>query len=103
MRLYCSAVAFSGDDILVAAAADHFAAQGAIYRRPIDGPGPLVPVGGGLPRWIDGFADTTCIAALASVLAVADRASNLYVSRDGGRMWFRHTDCLPTISSILIV
>jgi hypothetical protein len=100
---YCSAVAFSGDDILVAAAADHFAVQGAIYRRPIDGPGPLVPVGGGLPRWIDGIADTTCIAALASAVAVADRASHLYVSRDGGRMWVRHTDCLPTISSILIV
>ena len=36
---YCSAVAFAGDDILVAASADHFAAQGAIYRRPIDGDG----------------------------------------------------------------
>jgi hypothetical protein len=32
---YCSAVAFSGDDILVSASTDHFAAQGRIYRRPI--------------------------------------------------------------------
>jgi hypothetical protein len=31
---YCSAVAFSGDDILVSASTDHFAAQGRIYRRP---------------------------------------------------------------------
>src|SRR6187200_2999288 len=30
---YCSAVAFSGDDVLVSASVDHFAAQGAIYRR----------------------------------------------------------------------
>ena len=33
---YCSAVAFSGNDILVSASADHFATQGAVYRRPID-------------------------------------------------------------------
>jgi len=30
---YCSAVAFSGDDILVSASTDHFATQGRIYRR----------------------------------------------------------------------
>lgn len=28
---YCSAVAFAGDDVLVSASADHFAAEGAIY------------------------------------------------------------------------
>ena len=61
--LYCSAVAFSGNDVLVAASADHFATQGAIYRRPIDSESPMVPVGRGLPRWIDGIADTGCIAA----------------------------------------
>jgi hypothetical protein len=32
---YCSAVAFSGDDILVSAPTDHFSAQGRIYRRRI--------------------------------------------------------------------
>jgi hypothetical protein len=40
---YCSAVAFAGDDVLVSASLDHFAAQGAIYRRPADGHGPLAP------------------------------------------------------------
>jgi len=49
---YCSAVAFAGDDILVAASENHFSAHGAIYRRRIDEPGPLLPVGGGLPRQI---------------------------------------------------
>jgi hypothetical protein len=100
---YCSAVAFSSSDILVAASGDHFATQGAVYRRPIDGPGPLVPVGAGLPRWIDGIADTGCIATRGSALAVADKAGNLYVSADGGRSWSRRADGLRTTSSILIV
>ena len=99
---YCSAVAFAGDDILVAASADHFAAQGAIYRRPIDGEGELLPVGGGLPRWIEGIADTGCIATHGSAVAVVDRAGNLYMSADVGRTWSRGVDRLPTPSSILI-
>jgi photosystem II stability/assembly factor-like uncharacterized protein len=100
---YCSAVAFSGDDILVAASADHFAAQGAIYRRPIDGAGSLVPVGGGLPRWIDGIADTGCIAARETSLAVADGRGNLYASQDAGRTWSRRADGLPPVSGVLVV
>ena len=99
---YCSAVAFSGSDILVAASADHFSAQGAIYRRPIAMDGVLAPVGDGLPRWIDGIADTDCIAANASFLAVADRAGNLYLSADSGRNWSRSVSGLPTPSSVLI-
>jgi hypothetical protein len=99
---YCSAVAFSGSDILVSASADHFATQGAVYRRPIDEHGPLVPVSG-LPRWIDGIADTGCIATRASALAVADKAGNLYVSADAGRSWSRCANGLPTTSSVLIV
>jgi hypothetical protein len=99
---YCSAVAFAGDDILVAASQDHFAAQGAIYRRPLYGSGPLLPVGGGLPRWTEGIADTGCIATHASAAAVVDRAGNLYVSEDAGRTWSRKTDRVPTPSSLLI-
>lgn len=99
---YCSAVAFSGDDILVAAAANHFAAQGAIYRRPIDKHGVLVPVENGLPRWIDGIADTGCIATNASAIVVADRAGNLCLSADSGRTWSCSVSGLPTPSSVLI-
>jgi hypothetical protein len=99
---YCSAVAFSSSDILVSASGDHFATQGAVYRRPIDGPGPLVPVGAGLPRWIDGIADTGCIATRGSALAVADKAGNLYVSADAGRSWSRRANGLPATSSVLI-
>ncbi|MEO8069971.1 MAG: hypothetical protein ABI652_01100 [Acidobacteriota bacterium] len=100
---YCSAVAFLGDDILVSASADHFATQGAIYRRPIDGHGPLVPVDGGLPRWIEGIADTRCIATGRSAIAVADRSGKVYVSADAGRTWSCPTDGLPTASSVLLV
>jgi photosystem II stability/assembly factor-like uncharacterized protein len=100
---YCSAVAFSGNHILVSASADHFATQGAVYRRPMDGHSPLVPVGGGLPRWIDGIADTGCIATRASTLAVADKAGNLYVSADAGRTWSRRANSPSTPSSVLIV
>ena len=99
---YCSPVAFSGGDILVAAAVDHFAAQGAIYRRPIEKHGVLVPVGDGLPRWIDGIADTGCIATNASAIVVADRAGNLYLSADSGRTWSCSVSGLPTPSSVLI-
>jgi hypothetical protein len=100
---YCSAVAFAGDDVLVSASVDHFAAQGAIYRRRVDGAGPLVAVAGGLPRWIEGIADTRCIATHGSAAALADRNGNLYMSADTGRSWWRRADGLPTPSSVLIV
>ena len=47
---YCSAVAFAGDDVLLSASVDHFAAKGAIYRRRVDGDGPLVPSPAGCPH-----------------------------------------------------
>src|ERR1700724_2654011 len=55
---HCSAVAFGRNDIFVSASTDPFATQGAVYRRPIDGNGPLQPLGGGMPTWTDGKADT---------------------------------------------
>ena len=100
---YCSAVEFAGDDILVAAAADHFAPQGAIYRWGVDERCPLFPVTGGLPAWLDGIADTGCIAANGSAVAVADQKGNLHVSPDNGRTWSCRADGIPTPSSILIV
>ena len=101
--LHCSAVAFAGDDILVSASVDPFAPQGAIYRRGVDERCPLVRVAGGLPEWLDGRADTNCIATHGSTVAVADQKGNLYVSADNGRTWSRRADGIPTPSSILIV
>ncbi len=89
---YCSAVAFAGDDVLVSASADHFATEGAIYRRASDGGPTLVAVASGLPEWLDGIVDTACIAARGSAVAVADKKGHLYVSADTGRTWSRRAD-----------
>lgn len=90
---YCSAVAFSGDQLLVAAAADHFAPAGAVYRRPIDA---------GMPRWLDGIADTGCIATRDSTIAVVDKAGKLHVSSDAGRSWETRAEGLVGTSSVLV-
>ena len=99
---YCSAVAFSDDDILVSASTDHFATQGRIYRRPIKPDGSLVAVEGGMPAWIEGIVDTGCIAANGSLIAVVDRAGNLHDSDDFGRAWLCRSTRLPTPSGVLI-
>jgi photosystem II stability/assembly factor-like uncharacterized protein len=99
---YCSAVAFGRNDIFVAASTDHFAAQGAVYRRSIDGNGPLRPLGGGMPKWIDGIADTDCIATRDSMVAVIDRSGCLYVSHDDGASWSRAFDGLTGPSGLHI-
>jgi len=100
---YCSAVAFAGTDVVVAASEDHFAARGGVYRRPLDEPGPLLPVGGGLPQWLDGIVDTACIATHGSTLALADRGGNVYHSNDTGQTWSRIAERLATPSSVFIV
>lgn len=99
---YCSAVAFLGDDVLVSASVDHFAAQGAVYRRRVHEQGSLAAVGGGLPAWIDGIADTGCIATAGPAAAVVDRQGNLYVSVDTGRSWSRRAEGLPPSSGAVV-
>jgi hypothetical protein len=100
---YCSAVAFAGAHLLVAASTDHFATEGAIYRRELDSPAALVPVGGGLPRWLQGITDTGNLAAHGDTLAVADRGGNLYVSADAGRSWALCAQDLQAPSSVLVL
>jgi hypothetical protein len=85
---YCSAVAFSGDDILVSASTDHFASQGRIYRRPIRPDGNIVAVEEGMPAWTAGIVDTGCIATNGSTVVVVDRAGTLYLSLSSG--WLGH-------------
>jgi photosystem II stability/assembly factor-like uncharacterized protein len=99
---YCSAVAFGRNDIFVAASTGHFATQGAVYRRPIDSNGPLQPLGGGMPKWIDGIADTDCIATRDSMAAVIDHSGCLYVSHDDGATWSCPIDRLSVPSAIHI-
>ncbi|HEV7219379.1 MAG: WD40/YVTN/BNR-like repeat-containing protein [Terriglobales bacterium] len=99
---HCSAVAFGRNDIFVSASTDPFSAQGAVYRRPIDSNVPLQPLSGGMPRWIDGKADTDCIATRDSIAAVIDRSGRLYVSHDDGATWSRPIDRLAVPSGLYI-
>lgn len=100
---YCSAVAFCGGDLFVTASRDHFSPDGAVYRRPVAGEGPLTQVEGGLPSRLDGIVDTDCLAAAGSMLAVVDQAGTLYASTDGGARWTRLAGGLPSPSGVLIV
>ena len=99
---HCSAVAFSGQDIIVSASTDPFAADGRIYRRPVDPHGSLLAVEGGRPVWIEGVVDTGCIATNGSSIAVADKTGNLYGSDDWGRTWSSRGALLPAPSGVLI-
>jgi hypothetical protein len=96
---YCSAVAFVGDDVFVAASRDHFAPEGRIYRRPIDASAALRAVDG-LPEWTGGIVDTQNIAARGSHVAIVDHSGNVYVSRDGGLTWSTRSGGLPLPSSV---
>jgi photosystem II stability/assembly factor-like uncharacterized protein len=100
---YCAAVAFAGDELLVSASVDHFAARSAVYRRAIDGSGPLMRVGAGLPEWMDGIVDTFCIASLGQSIALIDRGGNAYASTDSGHSWTRSASGLPLASSMLVL
>jgi hypothetical protein len=42
----------------------------------VDERGPLVPVTGGLPAWLDGIVHTGCIAANGLAVAVADELTS---------------------------
>ena len=100
--LHCSAVAFSGDDILVSAATDPFAAHGRVYRRPIRLNADLVAVEDGMPEWTNGKVDTGCIATHGSMIAVADQGGNLYLATELGRAWICGNTGLPAPSGVLI-
>jgi hypothetical protein len=97
---YCSAVAIVGDDVYVAASESHFAKQGAIYRRGIDGDEPLAPVDG-LPRWTAGIVDTQNIAVAGSRVAVVDYGGHVHVSQDG--KWAQVARIPAPPSSVLLV
>jgi hypothetical protein len=62
----------------------------------------LFVVGGELPKWIDGIADTGCIATHGSAVAIADRNGNIYLSGDTGRSWSSQSYGFPLPSSVLI-
>jgi hypothetical protein len=100
---YCSAVAFSGEVILVSSATDPFAAEGRVYRRPVEGRDALIPVEGEILAWTKGSIDTGCIAVNGPSIAMADRAGDLYTSDDFGQTWSARSTGLPSPSGVLIL
>jgi photosystem II stability/assembly factor-like uncharacterized protein len=99
---HCSAVALSNSQMFVSAAAGQFAEQGAVYRRPIDGNGPLKRLNGGMPQWLDGTADTNCIATRDATIAIIDGSGQLYVSNDDGASWSHAFARLPFSTGLYI-
>jgi hypothetical protein len=99
---HSSAVAFSGDDVLVSASTDPFAAEGAVYRRSLGAGGALRPLDSGLPRWLAGAPDTACLATRDAHIAMVDRGGCLYQSADHGRSWSVHARRFPMASGVLI-
>ena len=75
-----------------------------IANEPVRGLAPdgsFAVLQGGMPAWIEGIADTGCIAANDSSIAVVDRAGNLYGSDDFGRTWSCRSTGLPVPSGVL--
>ena len=99
---HCSAVAFGRTDIFVSASLDPFAAEGAVYRRPIDGGGPLQPLAGGMPRWTEGRADTHGISTRGACVAFIDQGGRLYLSQDDAETWSSPFERVPGPSGLLI-
>jgi hypothetical protein len=95
-------VAFGRDQVFVSASIDPFDLQGAVYRRPIDGDGPLQRLGAGLPEWLSGRVDTGCIAARDAAVALIDGSGSLYVSHDDGESWRCMASGLPFPSGLHI-
>ncbi len=97
-----SALAFAGDDVLFAASESPFAKTGALYRRRLDGDGPLSLVGGGLPEVLDGLVDTRCIASRGQSVAFASAGGNVYRSEDAGQSWVLGSRGLPFPSGVVM-
>ncbi len=99
---YCSAVATTEDWILISVSSDHFAPQGAVYRRRVDDDGPMQRLqGGGLPEWFDGIVETRCISVRGDCVAIADKTA-LYCSQDGGESWSKLAEGLQMPSGVLV-
>lgn len=105
---YCSAVAITEDHIFVAASEGHFTQEGAVYRRSSDAdPDPaksqLEKVGAGLPNWLGGIVDTSCIAANGADMALVSAGGEVFTSVDSGRNWRKREETVAGVSSVLII
>lgn len=101
---YCSAVVVTAEHIFVAASEGHFTKEGAIYRRSIDPSNErLEKVGAGLPKWLGGIVDTSCIASNGDDMALVSAGGEIFTSNDAGHNWRKRQETVAGVSSVLIV
>lgn len=92
------------DHIFVAASEGHFTQDGAIYRRSIDpSKARLEKVSAGLPNWLGGIVDTSCIAANGNDMALISAGGEVFTSNDFGLNWRQMQTSVAAVSSVLIV
>ena len=101
---YCSAVAITVDHIFVAASEGHFTQEGALYCRSVDpSKAMLEKLGAGLPNWLKGIVDTSCIASNENDIALVSAGGEVFTSIDSGRNWRKREETVAGVSSVLIV
>lgn len=101
---YCSAVAITEKHIFVAASEGHFTEKGAIYRRSVaPSSQSLEKLGSGLPEWLRGIADTSCIATDHDDMALISAGGDVFVSQNAGHSWNKRDETIAGVSSVLIV
>jgi hypothetical protein len=99
---YCRAVATAGDVMFVSASTGPFADEAAVYRRAIDGDGPLERCTDGLPDWQPSNIDTGCLDSDGSRVAFGGPDGVVYGSEDAGRTWRVLAENLPPVSAVTI-
>jgi hypothetical protein len=99
---YCRAVATAGDMMFASASTGPFADQAALYRRAIDGDGPLERCTTGLPEWQPHNIDTGCLDTDGMRVAFGGADGVVYGSEDAGRTWHVLADGLPPVSAVMI-
>ena len=98
---YARAVAFDGESVLVSVSDGPFAAQSAIYRRPVAGGG-LERVADGLPEWLAGNVDTACLATGRGQAALADGDGDVWARTDPASGWRRLAGQLGSIHAVAV-
>jgi hypothetical protein len=99
---YCRAVATAGDVMFVSASTGPFADEAAVYRRPVDGDGPLERCTDGLPDWQPHNIDTGCLDTDGARVAFGGADGVVYGSEDAGRTWRVLAENLPPVSVVTI-
>jgi hypothetical protein len=99
---YCRAVATAGDVMFVSASTGPFSEEAAVYRRAIEGDGPLERCTGGLPEWQPNNIDTGCLDTDGTRVAFGGADGVVYGSEDAGGTWRVLADGLPPVSAVAI-